>query len=161
MVSLLVWTHTKANNPERHTMETITLTFIDTNTDIDALLAPYTQLTTIAEVATAEDRVYTELSTEFMDVVTAQIVELSNGVVNVQIVSKWLARYSLAAFYGFNSTGNGFWGVAEAANLSDADIDAVMATHTTYMTKWEAKSANIQFNQCKTPDLYDRYIMSL
>jgi hypothetical protein len=130
-------------------MEVITLTPIDDK--------PH--LTTIDEIAHAEDEIYTEISAKFMAVVADQIADLSDGLVDASNVSTWLQIYSLASFYGFNSTFNGFWGVAEAANLSDPDISLVMVLHERYMDEWKIKSNDIQFN--KSPELYNRYLMSL
>ena len=96
----------------------MTLTFIDETTDINALLAPYTKLSTIAEVNEAEEKAYSEISKEFMIEVISKINSFSN-IAKLDTIKSWLNSYHLATFFGLNPSLNGYWGVSQALGLTD------------------------------------------
>jgi hypothetical protein len=138
----------------------MTLTFINETTDIDALLAPYTKLSTIDEVNEAEEKAYSEISEEFMAEVASKIAGFSDAA-KLDTIKSWIASYHLATFFGLNSNLNGYWGVSQALGLTDEQDDLILAIHNEYNQKWMDASDDIRMNRCVSPGLHDKWIAQI
>lgn len=136
----------------------MTLTFIDETTDLEALLSPYTQLTTIKEIAKAEDDIYTEESEAFITQ-ACQIIAENYGLhridgTNVRHDLKIKHCDTLASFFGVN----GFWQYSGSLGLSESCEDVILHLHNSYHQRISDRNVR---HLCKDMNMYDSYLMNL